>query len=488
MDDWVRVRQLFELALEQDPADAAAWLEHRQEHPSAVRAEVLELLRHHREAGTFLANPLNESAVDGWADKQDLQVGEQVGPYRIVREIGRGGMGQVYLADDTRLQRTVALKALPAEATRHEVERERLRREARAAAALSHPGVCTVHALEEFEERLFIVSEFIEGRTLRQEIREDPLPTAERVADAAREIAAGLSAAHERGIVHRDLKPENIMRTADGRLKILDFGVAGAAPGADAGDRDRLTQPGVLIGTPGYMSPEQLKGETADERADVFAFGVVIYEYASGVHPFEAPTPLAVAARALEGSTQPIGSRRPDLPEQLVDVVNRCLRASASERYRSAANVLRALASPRPPPSPETPATVWWRTHQAIVIGLYATACVLLWYLQALRPGITTAIFVAAGVLATIGAIFRGHLMFTERVNRRALANARGRSSPVTLAVDVGVALGLIAAGLMLTAGYPILGVCATALGTGLGLTRLVLEPSTTSAAYPGPD
>src|SRR5262249_22548184 len=240
-----------------------------------------------------------------------LPPGAVVGTYTIVREIGRGGMGRVYLATDARLGRTVALKALAPHLLRDPAQRERLRREARAAAMLSHPGICTVYALEEVDGDLFIATEFVDGRTLSEEIQSRHPRSSADVVRTAQELARALAAAHASGVVHRDLKPDNVMRTRDGRLKILDFGLARIeSPRMPAG---LVTQPGVVVGTPAYMAPEQINGTAVDARADVFAYGVLMYEYACGVHPFEGGSPLAVVARVLESDARPLALRCPDL-------------------------------------------------------------------------------------------------------------------------------------------------------------------------------
>src|SRR5581483_8991215 len=330
--EWRRVRDLFEQALEPAAPDVHAWLEQQTKDASEMRREVLSLLAHHQRAGAFLSAPLAERAADLFDGDDALKPGAMVGAYEIVREIGRGGMGRVYLASDRRLGRHVALKALPPAVSADAAWRARLEREARAAAALTHPGICAVYAFDEIDGALFIASEFVEGRTLRDEIASTGRPTPHEVLETARELAAALASAHAKGITHRDLKPENVMRTADGRLKIVDFGlarfderVAGSGSGAPP---PRVTEPGLLVGTPAYMAPEQLNGAPADARSDLFAFGVLMYEYASGVHPFDAPTPLAMAGRILEAAALPLERVRPDVPAQAAAVVDRCLRKS----------------------------------------------------------------------------------------------------------------------------------------------------------------
>src|SRR5687767_8423804 len=268
-----RARDLFEHALEHEPADVVRWLEDAAPDDSVVRAEVRSLLEHHSRAGSFLTQPVAEAVPHLLEEEHTLEPGTVLGSYTVVREIGRGGMGRVYLATDARLGRTVALKALPPQLTREPLHRDRLRREARAAAVLTHPGICTVYALEEFDGELYIASEFVEGHTLRDEIAGGKRPSLEMILTTARELASALASAHERGVIHRDLKPENVMRTRDGRVKILDFGLARTDVSAGEMSAGHLTQTGVIVGTPGYMAPEQLKGERVDIRVDVFAFG-----------------------------------------------------------------------------------------------------------------------------------------------------------------------------------------------------------------------
>jgi len=290
-----RVRDLFEAALDRDPAGVESWVAREAGDDPIVRDEVLSLVEHHSRAGVFLSDPIVDRAPD-LLEEEPLAAGAVVGAYTIVREIGRGGMGCVYLASDARLGRTVALKALAPHLVREPAQRERLKREARAAAGLTHPGICTVYALEEIDGDLFIVTEFVDGHTLGEEIRSGRRPSSADVMRTAQELAAALASAHASGIVHRDLKPDNVKRGRDGRLKILDFGLAQFDP-AHAAPMPRVTQPGVMVGTPAYMAPEQIKGLPVDARADVFAFGVLLYEYACGVHPFEGSSTLAVVAR-----------------------------------------------------------------------------------------------------------------------------------------------------------------------------------------------
>jgi tRNA A-37 threonylcarbamoyl transferase component Bud32 len=398
-------------------------------------------------------------------------------------------MGRVYLATEHRLGRRVALKALAPELAGDQVHRERLRREARAAAALSDPGICIIHAFEEIEGNVYIVSEFLNGCTLRQEIEAGRRPTLAEVRRTAQDLAVALSSAHRQGITHRDLKPENVMRTADGRLKILDFGLALVEANVDAlkSLADNLTLPRSLVGTPAYMAPEQLRGERADSRTDVFAFGVLLFEYACGVHPFAADNPMGIMARILESEPTPVTTFRRDLPVSLVAVVNRCLPKAPADRFQSAIEIVRALGNTGTASAPDR-LTAWWRTHQVAVTGLYFVACALAWQVKEWRPGIATAVFFAIGVAATVGGFFRCHLLFTERVNRNGLEMERHRAASVTEATDYWIALALVIDGALLAFDRPVPAVLTIALGVVIAFTRRVVEESTTRATFAQPE
>jgi predicted Ser/Thr protein kinase len=477
-----QARDLFERALEEQPADIVAWLEQEAAADREVRAEVLSLLDHHSHAGSFLAAPAGEAPSELLSEDRLLDAGARVGSYVVVRELGRGGMGRVYLATDDRLGRQVALKALAPRFTGDASERERLRREARAAALLTHPGICTIYALEEIDGELFIAAELIEGRTLREEIKSGRRPTGQEVAETARELTAALAEAHAKGVIHRDLKPENVMRTSDGRLKILDFGLARMDGSFRDPEAAQVTQPGTLVGTPAYMAPEQLNNQPADARTDVFALGVVLYEFACGVHPFDAPTPLALLARVLESQVQPIERVRRDVPPSVAAVIERCLNKDPVDRFASAGEAAAALAQDTPA-VPRAGGT-WWATHQLVTIGLYFLACVVGWQIKEWQHQFTDTTFLFLGVAATVGGVFRGHLIFTERMNPASLAAERRRARPLLLVVDLLIALALLIDGVAISADRPLAGVATFALAIGIALARLVLEPATTKAVF----
>ncbi len=462
-DYWTQVRALFEAAVDRDPDDISRWLD-RQDASDAVKAEVRSLLAHHSRAGAFLSQPIAERLPELLDDEDALAPGARIGSYVIEREIGRGGMGRVYLATDSRLGRTVALKALAPHLLRDPLHHERLRREARAAAALSHPGICTVYALEEVDGALFIATEYLDGNTLGEEIRRRPsLPTPDDVARTARELAAALASAHAAGIVHRDLKPDNVMRTRDGRLKILDFGLARSQSGGGT----FATKPGLLVGTPGYIAPEQLAGERGDARADVYAYGVLMYEYASGSHPFVSGAPRTIPAIAA--------------------IVERCLRPSPDDRFASAVEIVRALDGADGAAMPTH--TRWWQTHQAAIIALYFVGSVGAWQIKDwYETPLTVAIFIALGALATIGGVLRGHLLFTARMNPGHLAAERRRTARPIRLVDLLFAGLLAVAGILVAPVRALPAVLAIGIGIGVALAVLVLEPATTRAAFGGID
>jgi serine/threonine protein kinase len=280
-----------------------------------------------------------------------LTPGVRLGPYVIRSLLGVGGMGEVYLAHDTRLDRDVALKLLSAELAN---DSERLRRfelEARSASALNHPAIVAIYDLGQAESQSYISMELVEGQTLRQILHAGPMPL-RRALQVAAPIADGLAKAHEAGIVHRDLKPENLMVSHDGFAKILDFGLAKLAGDADARATletitENGTRPGSVLGTVGYMSPEQASGGTADSRSDQFSFGLVLYEMLTGHKAFDRPTAVETLSAIIRDEPAPIGQLQPSVPVPVRWIVDRCLAKSPADRYGSTRDLARDLASVR---------------------------------------------------------------------------------------------------------------------------------------------
>ena len=497
-----RVRELFEAALER--AGEAAWIANQAADDPVVRDEVLSLVEHHSKAGDFLARPIVDEVPDLLADEEGLAPGAVIGAYTIIRELGRGGMGRVYLATDVRLGRTVALKALAPHLLRDPSQRERLRREARSAASLTHPGICTVYALDEVDGDLYLATEYVDGHTLGEEIASGKRPSAGEILGTARELASALASAHAAGIVHRDLKPENVMRTRDGRLKILDFGLAriiddGAmretiAPrsgtprpggGRVSPAASFATRPGVIVGTPAYMAPEQINGEPADARVDIFALGVLLYELSCGVHPFAAATELATVARVLAGDASPLGARCPDIPAPLVGVIARCMRKAPAERFASAMELVGALDTIGAASGLADSHTTSWRVHQIIIIVLYTIASAWSWQIKDwVEMPVTVTIFLAVGAVSTICGVLRGHLVFTEAMNRPNLTAERRRARRPMLALDLLMAILLFIDGAVLAGTRALPAVLTIALALGIALAAVVLEPATTTAAF----
>ena len=372
---WRRIESILDLALDLPSAERSALLDESCAGDAALRAEVEAVLAADAQAGGFLVTPAGEYVPDLLADVIEDEEGEpdlsghQMGPYRLLREIGGGGMGTVYEAEDTRLGRRVAVKLLPPEYSRERRAKERFLREARAAAAVDHPNLCTIHDVGESDGRLYIVLSFYEGETLRERIRRGPLPLAE-ARDIAIQVARGLARAHEAGIVHRDIKPANVILTRRGEAKILDFGIARLE-----GDEASLTRTGASWGTPAYMSPEQARGEPVDARTDVWSLGVMLYEMLAGRRPFGGDTLEAVVSAILTREPEALERVRSDVPSEVAWVLKRTLAKDPAERYGSAAELLEDLQNGR------TPRRHWRKKALLLASALALLVIVLLWQL-----------------------------------------------------------------------------------------------------------
>ena len=492
-----RIKELFQAALEQKPADRKAFLDQACQGDEALFQELVSLLAEHEKDDNFLEIPSLES------EPSTLEAGDLIGVYRIERELGRGGMGVVYLAEDTRLHRRVALKALAPHIVADPKQKERLRSEARIAASLSHPAIATVYALEESEGHLYIASEYVEGENLRSELQQGPL-SPDALLYLAIEVVQGLVVAHAEGVIHRDLKPENIMRNKKGQLKILDFGVA-IAPERDLRE-EPLTEPGTLLGTPSYMAPEQLKGETVDFRCDIFTFGILFYELASGSNPFRGETPICTIAKILESEPVPL-SKFTSSPVQLDRIVERCLPKDPEQRYPSTPKLLedleRARTEIKSDLSEEEPVfqhgrdksssqpnlhSFWWVIHQVLVLALYGSMVWALWQVKEWTSDVwTLVVFFGVFGCAAVNGTLRTHLLFTARFNATFIHSELGRATPWLRRIDGLFAALVLLGAFALAFDHQFLAAFLAGIAMGYVVVFLIVEPATTRARFSPP-
>jgi hypothetical protein len=475
---WRHINDLFHATLEQPPHARDRFLDTAAGPDLDLAQEVRSLLARHDVSSGFLEKPAYAVAADLILDDDRSLVGRQIGVYRVLEEIGRGGMGIVYAAQDTRLGRKVALKALPPEFSNDPVRRERLRREAVAAAHLSHPAVATIFELLEYEGDLFLISELVRGQTLREELKAGPL-LPPRLLETLVDIASGLAAAHAENITHRDLKPENIIRCGNGRIKILDFGLAKIAGGSSDAPTVHNTQMNMAIGTPGYMSPEQRRGEPVDVRTDVFAFGILGWELATGRPPL-----VADFLPDLAGATLPV----PGLGE----ILRRCLHPAPDGRYDSGEILLReieklhrAVESGSAQAPPPTQGLWWWQFHQATVAIVNGLTPVCGWFVRRWaehRPSGAVAFFLLLA-LATVSVTLRLNLLFISRVHPSTLPRHRTRFFTYIAAVEAILAMVLLGSAALVAGSNDVLAAILVTLAVVTFASLGIIEPATTSAA-----
>ncbi|MGA8182917.1 MAG: protein kinase [Terriglobia bacterium] len=354
---WLQIEQLYHAALELDASKRAAYLAKACAGDEMLRSEVESLLESDAQAGEFIESPAIEVAARALAadgqlpgsSTSALEAGTTVSHYRLFAKLGRGGMGEVYRAQDTALGREAALKFLPDEFLQDPQKLERFRREAWSASALNHPNICTIYEIGEHEGRLFIAMELVEGKTLAEKLKDGPLAI-EEVMSNSRQLAEALEEAHEHNIVHRDLKPANVMVTAKGRVKILDFGLAKLVRTveADAPTEESLfmTQAGAVMGTVPYMAPEQLRGEPVDARTDLYAFGELVYEMATGQRPFRETQTNRLISSILTRSPQRPSELNPEISEELEAIILKAMEKDPVNRYQSARELMADLGPP----------------------------------------------------------------------------------------------------------------------------------------------
>jgi serine/threonine protein kinase len=499
---WARVRDIFDAALKRSALDRGAFLDDACAGDPELRREVGSLLAAHDGAADFIESPAYEVTAHLFADVEERPLsGTALGPYIIRHEIGRGGMGVVYLADDTRLSRRVALKALGPGMRSDAAHRDRLRHEARAAAALSHPGIATVYALEEIDDELYLASEYVPGPTLRALIEQGPLRLAE-VVDVATQVARALAAAHAQGIVHRDVKPENVVRSAAGVIKILDFGVARI----ESFSGPRLTGAGAMVGTPAYMAPEQIHRDAVDFRTDQFALGLLVYEMASGTNPFEADSATATIARILEVNPPPLSQACSTGSAGLDRIVATCLRKDPVERYPSTQTLVGALErlqrqlSPEElaqdtealplagmsiSPSTDGRATPWWEIHQLVTSVVYGVMVYPAWRARVWLPTPWNGVFFFAVVAAAVvTAVVRLHLVFTSRAYPAELPTQRARARPWTMASDILFSVSLLLTAIATRDSHSEVASLLFSVAIAAGISTFMIEPTTTAAVF----
>lgn len=346
-----RISAIVDGALDLPETERSRFVEDECAGDADLREHVTRLLEAEQRQDSFLDVPAFEVAARDAAEQHtDSLIGHHLGPYRIDSLLGVGGMGEVFRAEDTRLNRPVALKLLPANASSDETARRRFLREARAASALSNSGIVTIHAIERIDGRDAIVMEYVAGETLRQLIDRGPLPV-DRLIAIGSQVASAIAVAHDVGLVHRDLKPSNILITEDGQAKVVDFGLARRfrVPDGEADPVATITEVGLIMGTAAYMSPEQTRGEDLDGRSDVFSLGCVIYEAATGQRPFTGQGALAILVSIVTKEPPLPSSLRDDLPSGFDAFIGRALAKDRNDRFASATELrdgLLALASP----------------------------------------------------------------------------------------------------------------------------------------------
>jgi serine/threonine protein kinase/TolB-like protein len=346
IDRYRRIDEIFQAALELESRERALFISEACSGDAALLKEVEYLLASDGQQWELIGTPAFEMVAPLLAkDQPALEAGDSIGHYQVVSLLGVGGMGQVYLAEDAKLRRKVALKLLPASYTRDESRLRRFQQEARAASALNHPNILTIHELGEVNGEQFIATEFVEGETLRERLNRAPLNLAETL-DVAVQIAGALAAAHKAGIVHRDIKPENIMLRHDGYVKVLDFGLAKLTEQREPATQTAATEnvdisSGLVMGTVKYMSPEQAVGRQVDPRSDIFSFGVVLYEMIAGRPPFAGKNSDELISTILKKEPSPLT----DVPEETQRLVSRALRKKKEDRYQTIEELLADLKS-----------------------------------------------------------------------------------------------------------------------------------------------
>ena len=387
---WQQIKQLLEQALQLAPEQRSAFLDRSCPRDDSLRLEVDTLLH--------ASDDVRSSFLESSTKHVTLTPGTRLGDYEVQKLLGSGGMGEVYRARDLRLRRDVAIKVLPSFLSSDEERLRRFEQEAQAAAALNHPNILAVYQMGTYEGSPYMVSELLEGETVREEIRRGPLP-ARKVIEQGVQIAHGLAAAHEKGIVHRDLKPENLFTTKDGHVKILDFGLAKLKHPKKEREHSSPTigvegtEPGMVMGTAGYMSPEQVRGKAADHRTDIFAFGAILYEMLTGRRAFQKTTSADTMSAILNEEPPTASQLAPNIPPALQRTIHRCLEKPPEQRFQSASDLAFALealsdstASSSPAVLPKINRKNWRAVFSAMAAVVLLGALLAWWWMPAPAP------------------------------------------------------------------------------------------------------
>ncbi len=339
-DQWQKAKELFDAALKRPPDERLRFVDENYSGDEAVRREVESLLANAEDAAGFLEQPaVGEVAEAIVGSREKLRASQSLSHYKIIKLLGAGGMGEVYLAEDTRLHRQVALKVLPDYSSGNHQHIERFLREAQAASALNHPHICTIYEINDDGDTPFIAMEYVVGETLDKKIKTRLEP--KQVLDIALQVADALAEAHAHNIVHRDVKPANIIVNPRGQAKVLDFGLAKKIAAESEDETQKIiSQAGLIIGTASYMSPEQARGKEVDARSDIFSFGVVLYEMIASKPPFDGENAVDVISSILHIEPAPLHQLMPEVSPDLERIINQALRKNREERYQTMKDLL----------------------------------------------------------------------------------------------------------------------------------------------------
>ena len=347
-----QVEEIYHAALEVSPDERQAFFKESCGADENLRREVESLLSFENTSDSLIDTPLKSLVAEMLYGRTKNLKGKKLGHYKILSLLGKGGMGAVYLAEDSKLDRKIAVKLLSKEFGRDTDKLNRFIREAKAASALNHPNILTVYEIGEVGGINYIATEFIDGKVLSQHNSKEKI-TLESVLDISIQIVSALQTAHEAGIVHRDIKPDNLMIRRDGIVKVLDFGLAKLSEKQSANESDSeaakiakaTTNPGMIMGTPNYMSPEQARGKGITHQTDIFSFGIVLYEMLSGKLPFQGESAMDTIGAILHKEPLPLNQLLPELPDEIEQIVNRTLRKNTDERYQNTKDLLADLRS-----------------------------------------------------------------------------------------------------------------------------------------------